>query len=114
MIAKKAHIDYISSGLRNLFRTCNHALNDSSTTIFLNGWVAVAIQNLAIGKATGIFSLNVSNRPITKYILSMYSLWFSAVKTFSTVITTAISVVSVIAVFKYFQSFNLKIRGTSL
>jgi hypothetical protein len=44
----------------------------------------------------------------------MYSLWFSAVKTFSTVITTAISVVPVIAVFKYFQSFNLKIRGTSL
>ena len=111
MIEKKGHIDYILSGLDNPFKARIHALNDIST---YNDWVAVVIQNLAIGKTTGILVLNVSNRPITKYILSMYSLWFSAVKTFSTVITTAIPVVSVIAVFKYFRSFNFKIRGTSL
>ena len=101
MIAKKEHIDYISNGLRNLFTMRRHALYDIS---ICNDWVATVIQHLLIGKAVGIFIVNVSNRPITKYILSMYSLWFSAVKTFSTVI----------AVFKYFQSFNFKIRGKSL
>lgn len=106
-------IDYIITGLRNPFRTCNHALNDSSTSIFLNGWVAVVIQDLVIGKATGILVLNVSNRPITKYMLSIYSLWFSAVKTFSTVITTAMSVVSSIAVFKSIQPFNFSIKGAT-
>lgn len=106
-------IDYSIGGRENPFRTCNHALNDSSTNIFLNGWVAVVIQDLVIGKATGILVLNVLNRLITKYILSIYSLWFSAVKTFSTVITTAMSVVSSIAVFKYFQPFNFGIKGAT-
>ncbi len=50
MFVKVRLIDYIINGLRNPFRTCNHASNDSSTSIFLNGWVAVVIQDLIIGK----------------------------------------------------------------
>jgi len=99
MIAKKEYIDYILSGLRNLFSKRSYALNDNSIIAFFNGWVAVAIKNLVIGKATGICLLDVSNRLITKYILSMYSLWFSAVKTFKNI---AIGVS--IAIFKSLES----------
>ena len=98
MFENKGYIDYILGGLDNPFKDRSHALIDNSIS---NDWVAVAIQYSEMGKATGILSLNVINRPITKKIFSIVR--DRTVEAFSIAISVFIHIV--IAVSKYFQPF---------
>jgi hypothetical protein len=99
MFENKGHIDYILGGRENPFSKRKHALNVNSIS---NDWVAVAIQNSEMGKATGICLLNVLNRPITKKIFSV--LRDRTVEAFSIAISVSIHIV--IAVSKFFQPFT--------
>ena len=102
--------DYALGGLRNPCANCSHAINGNSSIIVLNDWVAVVIQYLAIGKATGITFANVSNRLITNIVSSTFVLLCQTVKTFRQLVGITVSLG--IAVAKVLQSFNFKtIRG---
>ena len=100
MFENKGYIDYILVGLDNPFTRRRHALNDNSISY---DWVAVAIQYSEMGKATGIFLVNVINRPITKKIYSVFL--DRAVKTFTGMVIN-VSIRLRIAVSKYFQHFT--------